>query len=215
MSCCNHCRGADKIFNEKMASRDLKRYHKKGANKSTRLLLEVLRDIFPEGKTLLDIGGGIGVISFELFQAGIAESVHIDASSGYLDICRKEAEKRDLTERMNFIFGDFTELAEGLKPADIVTLDRVVCCYPDMVKLVESSAGKTLGYIGLVYPRVRMLTKIGLSLGNIWFRIRSVDFRTYLHHPEAIGEVIRSHGFKQIFSSHTMIWEVAVYKRQV
>lgn len=213
MNCCNHCIGADEIFNAKTASRDLKRYWKRGPNKSTRLLLDALRKEKPEGKTLLDIGGGVGVISFELFEEGLAESLHVDASTGYLEVCREEAVIRNLNGQMSFFFGDFTELAKDLKPADIVTLDRVVCCYPDMIKLIKASTDKSLGYIGLVYPRIHVITRIVLSIGNFWFRLRKLGFRTYLHSPDEIDNQIRSRGFNRIFLSRTMIWETVVYQR--
>jgi len=213
MSCCSHCMGADEIFNKKKASRDLKRYRKKGPDKSTRLLIDALREENPKGKTLLDVGGGIGLISFELFEAGLSESMNVDASAGYLSACSEEAEVRGLKKHMNFAFGDFTELAGDLSPADIVTLDRVICCYPDMKKLVESAAGKALGLIGLVYPRVHSFNKIGLTLGNLWFRIRNVGFRTYLHPPREIDYLIQRHGFSRIFFSRTLIWEAVVYRK--
>jgi len=214
MSCCSHCMGADEIFNKKKASRDLKRYRKKGPDKSTRLLIDALMKENPKGKTLLDIGGGVGLISFELFEAGLSKSTNVDASAGYLSACTEEASKRGLKDHMKFVFGDFTELAGDLYPADIVTLDRVVCCYPDMKKLVESSAGKAVILIGLVYPRIHAFTKVAISLGNLWFRIRSVGFRTYLHPPQEIDHMIQKNGFSRIFFSQTLIWEVAVYRKQ-
>ena len=36
----------------------------------------------------------------------------------------------------------FLALADQLEPADIVTLDKVICCYADMRRLLDQSAGK-------------------------------------------------------------------------
>lgn len=115
MTCCNHCTDAGEIFSMKTAARDLKRYKRKGPDKSTRLLLETIRRKGVQGKTLLDIGGGIGVITFELLKDGLAESVHVDASAGYLDESRKEAEARGLANRISYEYGDFTDLAVKVK----------------------------------------------------------------------------------------------------
>lgn len=213
LNCCDHCTGADEIFSRNTASRDLKRYRRKGPDKSTLLLLENLPKKSIEGKKLLDIGGGIGAISFELFKYGLAESVHVDASAGYLETSRKEAEEQGLNNRITYHYGDFTDLAGQLGVADIVTLDRVVCCYPDMEKLIEYSAAKSNKYLGLVYPRDRFPTRIVLAIGNLWFRIRKLDFRTYLHPPQEIIRQLKKCGFHMVYAGQTLIWESVVFKR--
>ncbi len=205
------------MFSKKTAARELRRYHKKGPNKSTRLMLEPIRRQESEnleGKTLLDIGGGIGAISFELLKNGIGKSTHIDASTGYLEVSQKEAEERGLSDRITYRFGDFTDIDDDLEPADVVTLDRVVCCYPDREKLIGKSLDKALKYYGLVYPRDRMGTRIAIAIGNLWFKLRRSDFRTYLHPPEEIDRQIQSKGFTRIGFSRTFIWEAAVYRRE-
>lgn len=213
MTCCDHCIGADEIFSRKTAERDLKRYNRKGPDKSTRLFLDNIRKQELQDATLLDIGGGIGAVSFELFKDGLAESVHVDASTGYLDTSKKEAEKRGLMNRINYLYGDFTDIADRLGPADYVTLDRVVCCYPEMEKLVEKSAGKCRKQIALVYPRDRLITRFVLKIGNIWFKLRKLAFRTYLHPPESIGRLLEQNGFRRVFKGHTIVWESVVFER--
>src|SRR5204863_302008 len=69
MTCCQPD-SFDAVFSEKRASKDLKRYRKKGPDKTTRLLLDALKADGVAGKTLLDIGGGIGVAHHELLAAG-------------------------------------------------------------------------------------------------------------------------------------------------
>ena len=98
MSCCSHCRDAGTFFDHKTARKELRRYIKKGPKKSTRLLLDQIRKSEVTGKTLLDIGGGVGSITFELMRAGISRSVHVDASEAYLKAVKIEAQKRYLKD---------------------------------------------------------------------------------------------------------------------
>ena len=212
MACCNHCMDAEKIFNEKTALRDVKRYHKKGLRKSTRLMLEPIRNDDLGNMTLLDIGGGIGSISFELFEMGIRKSTHVDASTGYLKIAKKQAEERNLNRQIEFRFGDFVELSSDLESADIVTLDRVICCYPDREKMIENAALKAKKYIGLVYPRDRWGANLAITIGNIWFKMQGSDFRTFIHRPEDVDRQIRNYGFSLINKSQTLVWEAVVYQ---
>ena len=43
----------------------------------------------------------------------------------------QEARDAGLLDRIDFVDGDFVRRAAETDEADIVTLDRVVCCYPD------------------------------------------------------------------------------------
>ncbi|UCC73007.1 MAG: methyltransferase domain-containing protein [Gemmatimonadota bacterium] len=81
-----------------------------------------------EGATLLDIGGGVGVIQHELLDAGARGATGVEAVPRYLAAARGEAERRGHAERVDLVLGDFVELAGAIEPADMVTLDRVICC---------------------------------------------------------------------------------------
>ena len=61
MPCC-HCQGAETVFDTKVATRELRQYRRRGARKTTQLLLDALEATGVAGRTLLDIGGGVGVI---------------------------------------------------------------------------------------------------------------------------------------------------------
>ncbi len=214
MSCCGHCRDAEDFFNERIAKKELRRYLRKGPDKSTRLLLDSITKHPVQDRVLLDIGGGIGAIQLELFKKGLGRSVNVDASSAYQRISKKEAEKRGLSEKTEYHFGDFTDLAAELPPADIITLDRVICCYPDAEKLLERSLPKAEKMYAVVYPKESFFIRTGMRLCNLWFRLRKSDFRTYLHSADKIHSIIQSHGFRQTDSARTFLWRVEVYQRK-
>jgi hypothetical protein len=143
MACCEHCTDAESVlFTEGAARRELRGYRRRGPAAVTRQLLAALREQgAPEG-VLLDIGGGIGALQHELLGTGMARAIHVDASRAYLDASAAEAERRGHRDRVEYRHGDFVDLADSVPDADVVTLDRVVCCYPDMPALVRASAPK-------------------------------------------------------------------------
>ena len=102
----------------------------------------MIRPFGIEGSTILDIGGGIGVIDQELLKAGAGHATMVDVSHAYLDVAREEARDADLLDRIDFHHGDFVGRAAETEPADIVTLDRVVCCYHDADALVGLSSAR-------------------------------------------------------------------------
>lgn len=216
MSCCSHCRDAGDFFTNRTAKRELRRYRKKGPDKSTRMLLDAIRvtGIDIGQSTLLDVGGGIGAIPFELFSDGLKHAVNVDASVPYQQAARQEAEERNLLSQTEYHFGDAAELAPSLEDTDIVTLDRVICCYPEPEKLIPATASKARQIYGVVYPRVRYLTKFVFWAGNLWFRLRGIAFRTYLYSPEYIDSLIHKQGLTLHKLQQTFLWHVAVYIRE-
>lgn len=210
---CPQCVGVEKLFDEKYAQRDLKRYLRKGPVKTTRLLIKAIRAEGVKDFSLLDIGGGIGAIQLELFEAGVSRATDVDAATAYLTIARAEAERRGLTDRIVYRSGDFVEVANEIDPADIVTLDRVICCYHDMPKLVSLSAAKAGRIYGLVYPRLNMVMRLARPLINLHNRIKRSPFRFYLHSPAEVDRILRDCGFKRLCESRTPLWQIVVFVR--
>lgn len=213
MGCCHHCEDAGWMFDRKTAEKELRKYRKKGLPyKSARLLIDALGEVDLREKTLLDIGGGVGMIQHELLERGLSRSLLVEASPAYLDVAEGEAARRGHAGRTAFRYGDFVELAPELPAADLVTLHRVICCYPHMRRLVEASTEKARRWYAAVYPRERWYNRLGTRLVNTYCRFRSVDFRLFVH--RAVDEAIRAQGFSPIYQASTIVWDVMVYRRE-
>jgi len=210
---CSHCADAAAYFDDRQAGKELATYRRKGPSATTRALLDALIAQGVDGGTVLDIGGGIGAIQHELAARGAAEIVAVEASAAYLHAARDEADRRGHAGRVRELAGDFVELADQVPEADVVTLDRVVCCYPDATTLVTLSARKARRVYGLVYPRRRLVVRVFMALQNLVFRLRRSAFRVYIHQPSAIEAAARAAGLAPAFRTRTFIWEVAVFAR--
>ena len=208
---CMQCQGIEQEFNRKLALEKLKKYHKKGADDTTRQLIAALMEDGVDGMTLLDIGGGVGAIQHALLKAGISQAADVDASPAYLEVARQEAQRQGFADRMSFYQGNFVDLAPTLSPADIVTLDRVICCYDDMQALVSLSAQRARHLYGLVYPRDTWWVKILLPIMNFYLRLQRSPFRVFAHPTRAVDAIVRGHGFNQRFHRKMGFWQVVVY----
>lgn len=213
MNCCPHCQSADRFFNQRLAAADLRRYQRHGATGTTRQLIDALTSANVAGMTLLDIGGGIGVIQHELHAAGVVGITGVDASRAYLAMARREAERRGYAGDARYVYGDFVALAEQIEAADIVTLDRVVCCYPDMEALMRSAAARAGRFLGLVYPRASWWTKAGVAMLNLFPRLRGDAFRSFVHPTAAVEGVAAANGLRRIVHHEGGIWQVVVFAR--
>ena len=212
MSCCQ-CQGIEDMFNERAVSRELSQYHAKGPDVTTQMLVDTLKREGIQGLTLLDIGGGIGAIQHALLEAGLRNATEVDASQAYIRAARAEAQRRGLAEQVSFQHGDFVDLAAQIPPADIVTLDRVICCYPDMDKLVSLSLARASKLYGLVYPRDTWWLRIGFAIMNFFYKLQRNPYRAFMHPTRAVEAMITSNGFTRRFFRRTLVWQVAVYSR--
>jgi magnesium-protoporphyrin O-methyltransferase len=208
------CQGIDGVFGDKTAKRDLRRYRRRGPSRPTRLLLAALREAGVSGAALLDIGGGVGAIQHELLEAGAERATGVDASQAYLRAAREEAARRGNAGRVSQRLGDFVELAEEIAPADVVTLDRVICCYPDVEALVGRSAEHAQRLYGLVYPRDAWWTRLGVRFANLGLRVMRNPFRVFVHPDAVVGAVARSRGLEpRLRRGAGPVWQVAVFAR--
>jgi magnesium-protoporphyrin O-methyltransferase len=207
------CQGCDSQFGTQHAEKDLKRYRSSGPDATTRLLLDALKTQGLEGATLLDVGAGIGVVHHELLSAGARSAIHVDATDANIYLAEQEATRRGHREQVVFLRGDFVDLAPEIAAADIVTLDRVICCYSNMERLVDASAAKARRLYGAVYPRERRIFKVWIALENLARRILGNPFQTYIHSISAIDRTLERNGLQRRWVRDTFAWRVAVYSR--
>jgi hypothetical protein len=208
------CREIESVFDRALAEKELAKARRRGPRPTTRFLVEALRARGVKGKTLLDIGGGVGTIQHELLAAGVREAVDVDASTAYIRAARKEARRLGFEERITFHSGNFVDLAPGVPVADIVTLDRVVCCYDDAQGLVSSSATKARSLYGVVYPRDTWWGILGVWVLNFYRRIRGDNFRVFNHPTRLMESILAEHGLSRTFHRVTFFWQVAVFQRE-
>jgi 2-polyprenyl-3-methyl-5-hydroxy-6-metoxy-1,4-benzoquinol methylase len=209
----NCCEITDNAFSEAEARLELRNYHKRGPARQTKLLLEALRSLGLKNAALLDIGGGVGAIYHELLKDVAREATHVDASSAYLKEAKQEAARRGNTERVQFIHGDFTDVASDLPQADIVTLDRVVCCYPDFRGLLKAAADHSRSALAMTYPRETWYLQVGLACANVFQRLKKDPFRVFLHSVSEMESLLKKEGFVKTSGKRLFIWEMALYQR--
>lgn len=215
MNCCQ-CQGIELTFDDKMARGELEDYREKGPSKGSKLLIETLKGEGVEGKSLLDIGGGIGAIQHELAAAGASSIVNVDASSSYLNVAREEAIRRGYAGMASYYHGDFVELAPQIEAADIVTLDAVICCYHDMAALVGLSAERARKLYALIFPYDVWYLKAIRPFGSVYFWLRQNPYRFFLHATDEVDALLRSKGLeRKITRRVSLIFQMIVYERSV
>lgn len=203
----------DVEFDERIAERDLRDYRRHGPGRTTRTLASALTAEDARGLTVLDVGGGIGALHRLLLDAGAASAVDVDASAPYLAVARREAERLDLAGRVQFVHGDFAASAVNVEAADLVGLDRVVCCYPDVEALVGAAARLTRLRLGIAVPQDGRLARLAVGAVNVWQRIIRSRLRMHAHDLRRIEAVAGAAGLRLRSVTPVGFWRVLLFER--
>jgi magnesium-protoporphyrin O-methyltransferase len=166
-----------------------------------------------DGLSVLDIGAGVGAVHLALLEAGASAAVDVDGSPAYIAVAREEAARQNVDERVTYATGDFVELAPTIAPADIVALDRVVCCYPDMGALVAFSAARARRRYGLVYPRDTWWIRAAEVVFNGTLRLFRQRLRMWVHRTRDVEAVIADAGLRPVHRRNGIFWQVVVFER--
>jgi hypothetical protein len=206
--------GCANVFSSKEAEGDLKRYRKDGPASSTQALIDALIAEGVDGASLLDIGAGIGAIQLGLLAAGASRAESVDVTEAYVEAARGEAALRGFGDRVAGRVGDFVALAAEIPPADIVTLDKVVCCYGDMPALLGRAAERAGRVLGLVYPREAWWNRFAARALAAWGWLTRDPTRWVLHRHADIDAVLGREGFERHDIRRELIWQISIYRRR-
>ena len=213
--CCSPFESAaNQQFNQKKVAQELKRYREKGPGPTTRMLADGIAQSGALSGTVLDVGSGVGGLTFALLDRGATSAVAVDASTAYVGAARDEAVHRGQANAIRFVHADFVDVAPQLPSASIVTLDRVVCCYPSCEPLLDAALAHAERCLALSYPRDVWYVRVGMTLENGQRRLARNNFRTFVHPITKIEETIRRAGFRLSRRRETWMWSADIYLRQ-
>jgi protein-L-isoaspartate O-methyltransferase len=211
-SCCTP-KGYRQIFSERSARAQARRYRRHGPDASARQIAELLQKEGVEGMTLLEVGGGIGAIQIELLKAGLARAVSVELTPTYeasaADLLR-EAGFEDRVERKVM---DFANAGADIETADIVVMNRVICCYPDLPRLAGAAADHTGRFLVMSFPKERWWTRVVVWMENAGLAITRREFRVFLHPIAQILATGERHGLSLWLDRPGVFWQIMALQR--
>lgn len=209
--CCYERIGLNEIFTERVLKRDTRRYRARGIDPRARLLLEqIRRRVNLRNIRTLEGGAGIGGLTIEMARAG-ATARAVDATPFAVRTARVLAEEQGVAEQTTFMEADFT----AMKPerADVVVLDRVVCCYPDWRALVDRAATSADRILAFTWPRDNTISRAAIATANAWERLLRRRFRLHLHPTSEMMRRMNELGFRAEITGHHFLWEIVIAER--
>jgi len=150
----------------------------------------------------------------ELLRRGAGSAYGVDLSPKMIAQARQLAAAYKLEKQATFVVGDAAEI--DLPKSDLVILDRVICCYPNMNLLLGRSLDACRGYYCFAVPRDRgwwhMLNKMIQGLVKVYLLFRRCGAGFYIHSIDRIEDEVQSRGFRKIFVKTFRIWAVMFYE---
>lgn len=188
-------------------------------NPVTDAVLAALTEVGVEGRTVLDVGCGIGDLAIETVVRGAARAAGFDLSPKAIGRARELAAERGVADRTRFEIGDGAKLE--LPGSDVVAVNRVVCCYANADGLLERSLAAAGSVYAITAPISKGATglynRVATRLSNVVYALRDrkyQGFRTFVHDVDRIDERIRSAGFRRVrHERRRVVWDLAVYTR--
>jgi len=201
------------MFKPRFARKCLRRYRKKGLDKIERGMVASVPAGGLDGARILEIGGGIGTIQAELLGAGASQGEIVELVSAYEPYALELAREKGLETRSTFRVGDVLEQPDAVAPADIVVLNRVVCCSPDGVRLTGVAARLAEHMLLLSFPRDHFLVRVVVHVMNATLWLMGRSFRAFLHPRASLYEAAQAEGFAVAETGRGIAWEFATFRR--
>lgn len=201
------------MFSEATARSEARRYRRRGLDATSRRIVDFLKSQGVEGKTVLEVGGGIGAIEIELLEAGAAAARCVELTPTYEAVAAELLRERGLEGRVERSVLDFANAGGAIPPADIVVMNRVVCCYADMPALTAAAAGHASEVMVLSFPRAAWWIRVALGLANFLFWATRREFKIFVHRPAQILAISQRHGLSTVLNDRGVLWTVAAMRR--
>jgi magnesium-protoporphyrin O-methyltransferase len=210
--CCNP-RGCDEFFNPRFARRSAERYRERGLDRTGRRIVAFLESTGLDGATVLEVGGGVGEIQLELLKRGAARTTNLELSGAYEEEAARLAREAGVDGRIQRRLHDIAVDPTQVEPADIVVLNRVVCCSPDGVRLAAVAARLAQRTLLLSFPRDRVVGRIVARMMNATFRLIGRSFRVFLHPRASLYAAAQAEGLWLAKTGRSIAWEFAALHR--
>ena len=202
------------MFSERSARAEARSYRRKGLDATSKSIVELLKEQGVAGMTMLEVGGGIGAIQIELLKAGLARAMSVELTPTYEESAAKLLREAGLEDRVERRVMDFVNAAPEVEAADIVVMNRVICCYPDLPSLAGAAAEHARGLLVMSFPKERWWTRAVVRMANAGMALTRREFRIFLHPMAQIVATAEAHGLKPSTNRTSgLVWQITAMRR--
>lgn len=177
-------------------------------------LRDLLRDVAEVHPTILELGCGTGALSVALLGDGAGAVTGIDLSPGSVALARRRADAAGVGERATFHVGN--AVLERVGRHDWVILDRSICCFSDVERLLDAALAARPSRIAISLPESRgwrgLVNRVAWRAENLWDLV-SGGCPGYVHDLRRIEPRLAAAGLMPVRQGRIGLWFCGVYQR--
>ncbi len=205
--CCDP-RGCQELFGPRFARHLASRYRRRGLDATAARIVGLVARHGVDGASVLEVGGGVGDLQLELLRRGAAHATNLELVDAYEPEARRLAAAAGVSGRVTRRLVDIAADPESVPAADVVVLNRVVCCYPDYERLLAAAADHARRLLVFSHPPRNAVSRALVSATNAGFRVRGRSFRNFTHPPAAMVAVVEARGLHASYDERGRLWRV-------
>jgi magnesium-protoporphyrin O-methyltransferase len=97
---------------------------------------------------------------------------------------------------------------------DHITLDKVICCYPDFKAIVNLACKKSTHTVSLSYPMDGFIADLFRWFGVLFMKIMGNPFKPYIHRVASVRSLFNKQGFTIQERALSFPWHVETYVKK-
>lgn len=195
-------------------------YDKKGLKKHTKYIIDFFENKDLSKQSVLELGCGVGGLLLKFLDLGINYAYGIDLSDAMIKSAKNNAKRKNFEEKTSFYVGDFNSLSKGILPVtevNIIIADRVLCCSPVPLDILQTMIDFNPNNIVIVQPRKNKITRFFM-----WIRRKTVRFRLGVkQHKVKIpfvpikeyDRLCETNSYKRVSQNFRWGWEIVIYEK--
>ena len=172
---------------------------------------------------VLEIGCGVGGLLLEFLRMNANFAIGFDLSENMILNANKNAKEQNLEHKTFFQTADFNtldfanlDIIKANKP-NLIIADRVFCCTPYSIEILQKMISFNPKFIVLVLPRrnslYRTAWRMKSKIRNAKLKINS-DIPIHYYKASKLTSICEKHNFEIDFQSYRYVWETIIYKKK-
>src|SRR5690606_27453695 len=147
-------------------------------------------------------------------KRGASSGEVIELVDSYAPWAARLAEQLRLTGRTKFRVHDVLANPNEVEPADVVVMNRVVCCSADGLSLAAFAARLTRGALLMSFPRSNPVTRAFAVMQRLVYRLLGRKYRAFVWPEDELVAAGEREGLAPVAADGDWLWRYVVLVRQ-
>jgi magnesium-protoporphyrin O-methyltransferase len=144
----------------------------------------------------------------------MTRAVSVELTPTYEESAAELLREAGFEDRVERKVMDFVNAGADIGAADIVVMNRVICCYPNLPLLGGAAADHARGLLVMSFPKERWWTRAIAWMANVGMAVARREFRIFVHPTAQILATGEQHGLGPAVNQPGLFWQTIALARE-